>query len=244
MAGLFAVMRKHAQKRVPVWVSCDVVPASSDEDDDDDAIADPSAPKATTADVAGGGMSAAEYSDIETAMDAYMGWTERPRYVQVTEVYYTSHDKPVVSRVSFVDGGVRTQHEVTAIQETAATPLPAPLDAWALRGRAYTRQAVSVTTLPASIVPARVRVCHNKAFAKGCWTITLTRAWEARTNLEAEALQRGGSATATFHLSIELSAPWDLMEERGSTNAAMAMAMVQRATSCLACIAEEDDGDA
>lgn len=238
MASLFGVMRKHAQKRVPVWVSCDVVLACSAADGDDGG--DGAIAAGSTGD---DGMNAAEYADIEAAMDAYMGWAERPRYVQVTEVHYTSHEKPVVSRVSFVDGGVRTQHEVTSIQELAAVPLEAPLDAWALRGCAYTRQAVAVSTLPASVVPSRVRICHNKAYVKGSWTITLTRAWEGRNNLEAEARQRGGSVTATFHVRIELTTPWELMEERGSTNVAMAASMVQRAIACLSCIADEDDED-
>ena len=94
-------------------------------------------------------------------------------------------------------------------------------------------KAVHEDTLPTSVEPKRLRIVQEKRFEKGVWAILLQRSWTGKTIIEAEENQRNGSKSCTFHMRIELVKPWDLLEQRGSTNKAMASAMLERLLQCL-----------
>jgi len=219
LAALFGVMRKHAQRRMPVWVAATLWPLDA-------------AP-----------MGADEFGDIDQALSDYTGWTERPAlgdFRQVTVVdFFVNDTQRVESSVQYDGASVCTTQRTREQLAHASAALPAPCDAWELRGSAFTWQDVPLGSLPPSVTPVSVSIRQEKRFVKGAWTFRLTRAWEGVDNIRAEALQRGGARTASHSVAVELEKPWELLEVRGSTDAAMAGAMLERAVACIQTIDAE-----
>lgn len=212
---LITLMRRQAQLCQPVWIITDVFPTEEDS------------------------LSAEEFSDIETLLESYGGWIQKPKggqFVQCTEVEYDIGEKRIFSRVEYSLADIRAKHRVKTVLNQVDAFVPEPMDAWSSTTRAITFQDISADDLPTTVNPQNVRVCQEKVFEKGAWIIRLSRIWRGENIVEAEQKQRGGSKSCSYHLSVEMVRPWDLMEERGGTDAALAGGIVERIMSCLKCI--------
>ena len=215
---LVAIMRRQAQLCVPVWIVANVHPTDEDS------------------------MSMEEFGDIEAVLESYIGWLHRPRggnFVQFTEVDYEIEDRHFLSRVEYCTAEIRATHRIQTTHLKVESPVPEPMDAWSTTATAVTWQEISSDDLPTTVTPTKVRISQEKIFEKGAWIIRLSRRWSAQNIVEAEKIQRGGSKTCDFKLSIEMVKPWDLMEERGGTDMALCGGIVQRVLSCLRCIKED-----
>jgi hypothetical protein len=214
---VITLMRRQAQLCQPVWIITDVFPTDEDS------------------------LSSDEFSDIETMLESYGGWIQKPKggqFVQCTEVEYDIGEKRIFSRVEYSLADIRAKHRVKTILKQIEAFVPEPMDAWSSTTRAITFQDISSDDLPTTVTPQNVRVCQEKVFEKGAWIIRLSRIWRGENIVEAEQKQRGGSQSCSYHLSIEMVRPWDLMEERGGTDAALAGGIVERIMCCLKCIKE------
>ena len=107
--------------------------------------------------------------------------------------------------------------------------LPHPYNLWKIRAKACIKNVIENEMLPISVTPQKVKITHNKEYEKGPWKIKLSKYWEAENNLEAESLQLKGSKYAKFKVEVELKKPWELMEQRGSSDNAMSGAILERA---------------
>jgi DNA-directed RNA polymerase II subunit RPB1 len=212
---IVSLMRKQAQLCQPVWIITEVFPIDEDS------------------------LSAEEFGDIESVLESYGGWIQKPKagqFVQCTEVEYDIGEKRIFSRVEYTLAEIKAKHRVKTVLKQIDCFVAEPMDAWTTVTRAITFQDVSADDLPTTVTPQSVRVCQEKIFEKGAWIIRLSRVWRGANIVDAEEKQRGGSKSCTFHLSVEMVRPWDLMEERGGTDIALTGGIVERVMSCLNCI--------
>jgi len=211
---LVLCMRQKAQQKTPVWIVCEVLPHE-------------------------GSMSLEEFVDIEQQLDSYNGWISKPKqFTQHSVVQYTVGDKLIESTVTYCPSALKTSHKSTTKLSSSTTNLLEHFDAWMLSCHASTWTDVSIDSIPTSVTPQSLEIRQEKLYEKGAWMTRLSRVWKGSNIVEAETNQRLGSKSCSYSLSIELVRPWDLLEQRGSTDAAIAMSIVKHVTSCLFCIRE------
>jgi hypothetical protein len=212
---LCEIMRKNAQLRTPVWITASIVPADGDR------------------------LSKSEFADTEEALEKYLGWTKCPnqkQFSQFAEVDYEVGKLNVFSRVEYTIPAIKTIHRRKINLLDITSSAPDPYDAWTVKASAISYDEISIDQLPLAVTPTQVKIIHEKLFSKGVWIIRLMRAWIGKNIVEAEEIQRGGSLTCSYEIQIELEKPWDLLEERGSSDFAISGGFAQRVLECLKCM--------
>ena len=206
-------MRKKAQTREPVWLIINIEPVEDK-------------------------ISNEEFGDIEQNFESYTGWTQKTNsrgshFLQYTEVEYTTDKLNVISRVEYNQQAVKSIHRTKSVLLTSTTQLEQPFEAWTICNSAVEWTEIDKDDLPTTVTPTSVKILHEKIFEKGPWLIRLVRSWLGNNIIEAEQKQRGGSKTCVFSISVELIKPWELIEERGSTDINISGAFIQRIMACL-----------
>ena len=197
ISPLILIMREHAQNILPVWISLEIVPTGDET------------------------ISIEEFADVENALESYSGWLHKPKrgnFNQFSEIEFDYENKRVVSKIEYSETGIFTTHFYVNHLKKVHFELLQPYDAWSANCSAESRVEILSENLPSNVIPDSVIILQEKIFEKGAWIIRLSKKWFGKNIVEAEQKQRSGSKTCSFHISIELKKPWDLLEIRGSTD--------------------------
>ena len=207
------VMRLKAPQKIPVWIRLKLWPKERN-------------------------ISVEEFEKIENALETYKGWVSGPRgnhFLQTTHAIYESSGKRCTTRVEYNENAFLAKSACIETFCNSNFELLEPFSSWKAKIRAISFHFLGEKDLPASILPTSVKIRQEKIFEKESWIIRLYKEWEARDILSAETLQREGSKACSFNLQIELDKPWDLLEERGSSDEAISLGFIERIAACLEC---------
>jgi hypothetical protein len=210
---LLLLMRKKAQTREPIWINANVQTMDNSP------------------------ISKQEFAELEDYLETYTGWlhlNSGNHFTQFTEVEYDVGLQHLITRIEYSTKDVKKIHRTKTIEkEIHITNFADPLDAWKVNLQAISWTDIESDKLPTHVNPTIINIIHEKLFEKGPWAFRLTRTWSSNDIISAEQKQRGGSETCTFGISIELLKPWDLIEERASTDESISGAFIQRILTCL-----------
>lgn len=108
----------------------------------------------------------------------------------------------------------------------------------AVRVSLYSEEAVHTSRLPTRVRPKWVGIKQRKVYRKGPWAFTLTRLWGGSNNVEAEAQQMASLRALSgdtkqrdltiYEVEVELASPFDVLEQRGTSDASIAHALLAR----------------
>jgi DNA-directed RNA polymerase II subunit RPB1 len=203
IAPVILLMRQQAQSRIPILVRSALLHKNKE-------------------------LNKTQFECINERLHSYSGWSSMPKngnFVQFVDVEYIVDNKQIETRVDYSNNLILTKH----VSKTVLLEHECLIDkSWKINSSAIITKSFEGEDLPSFVQPKNVKILQEKHYQKGSWLFRICKIWEGENIIDAEASQRNGSQTCKYEIYLEILKPWNLLELRGSSDVAIACAIIQR----------------